>query len=240
MGGVFETVTRIEQLGGEPVRADRVAALRAGFEARTGAFAPEDPWFEERSRAFWCDAVTHARFGRDVEAELSEAERLWLGPLERAHRGLFLAQDDFASGGVRAAGGTVLVVDAWSGAEFAVTLLDEASAAELAAASGQLFDGRIVASEDAFTVSLLPGAVFHSREATAPIQIVLSAARERALSGGDTLDALLRMQRTLHSLSRVKPAYAYRPEALSAPAQSQARDVNDAAGRMRRPAKAPS
>src|SRR5579872_2396269 len=110
MGDVFEAVTRIEQLGGEPVRATRVAALRAAFEARTGAFVPEDPWFEERSRAFWCDAVTGARFGREVEAELSEAERRWLGPLERAHRGLFLA-----TGGRTSAG--QLLVDAWGGAE---------------------------------------------------------------------------------------------------------------------------
>ena len=31
----------------------------------------------------------------------------------------------------------------------------------------------------------------------------------------DVLDALLRMERTFRSLSRVKAAYAYRPEALS-------------------------
>ena len=44
---------------------------------------------------------------------------------------------------------------------------------------------------------------------------VLAAARARSLPTGDTLDALLRMERTLRSLSRVKAAYAYRPEALS-------------------------
>jgi hypothetical protein len=212
MGGVFETVTRIQQLGGEATRAERVAALRAAFEARTGAFLPENPWFEERSKAFWCDAVTSARFGREVEAELSDAERLWLGPLERAHRGLFLAGE--------------LLVDVWSGAEFAVTLLDDASAAELTAASEQLFDARIVASEDASMVALLPGAVFHPREATAPIRTVLGTARERGLSGVDTLDALLRMQRTLRSLSRVKPAYAYRPEALSPAAPTRATEAH--------------
>jgi hypothetical protein len=226
MGGVFETVTRIQQLGGEAARAEGVAALRAGFEARTGAFVPEDPWFEERSRAFWCDAVTSARFGREVEAELSDAERLWLGPLERAHRGLFLAGDN--------------LVDVWGGAEFVVSLLDDESAAELAAASGQLFDARIVASADASLVALLPGAVFHPRETTAPIHNVLGAARERGLAREDTLDALLRMQRTLRSLARVKPAYAYRPEALLAAAPTQAPEAHDAAGRMRRVAKAPS
>src|ERR1700690_1271099 len=88
---VLEAVARIAQLGGAPERAARVAELRARFEEKTGAFAPDDDWFEERSRAFWCDAVTRGRFGREVESELSVEERRWLGPLERAHRGLFRA-----------------------------------------------------------------------------------------------------------------------------------------------------
>jgi hypothetical protein len=230
-GGILETVTRIQQLGGEPVRADRVAKHRAQFEARTGAFVPEDPWFEERSRAFWCDALTEGRFGREVEAELAPADRTWLGPLERAHRGLFL-------GGLPSDGD--VIVDAWSGAEFAITLLDDASVAELAAASGQLFDARVVVSGDACTVALLPGALFHPREATAPIHGVLAAARDQGLSTNETLDALLRMEHTLRSLSRVKTAYAYRPEALQRVALQPGRDPHDGPYRMRRPAKAPT
>jgi hypothetical protein len=253
MGGVFETIARIEQLGGQPVRADRVAELRAQFESCTGAFVPEDPWFEERSRAFWCYAVTAARFGRVVEPELSDEERVWLGPLERAHRGLFRAAEGAAEGAAGAAAnattagatesahGTAgaVLIDAWGGAEFAITLVDEAAAAELAAAGGQLFDARVVVSADARTVALLSGAVFHPREATAPIQAVLAAARERALSTNETLDALLRMARTLRSLSRVKPAYAYRAEALSPAAAAQPRDPQDPS-RMRRVAKEPT
>jgi hypothetical protein len=200
--GVLETVARIVQLGGAPERAARVAEMRARFEARTGAFAPEDGWFEERSRAFWCDAVTGGGFGREVQALLADDERAWLGPLERAHRGLFRAEG-------------ALLVDVWSGAELEPTVTDEASRAELDAASGQLFDARVVGSDDPFAVALLPGAVFHPRDATAAIEPVLAAARARDLSTGETLDALLRMERTLRSLSRVKAQYAYRPEALS-------------------------
>jgi hypothetical protein len=225
--GILETVTRIQQLGGDPVRSDRVLELRGRFESRTGAFVSEDPWFEARSRAFWCDTLTRARFGREVEGELSEAERAWLGPLELAHRGLF-----------RASAG--LLVDAWSGAEFAISVLDDESAAELDAGSGQLFDARIVVSEDALTVALLPGAVFHPREATAPIDGVLAAAREAALSTDDTLDALLRMERALRSLSRVKAAYAYRPGALSPALPTPARHPPDVADRLRRIAKSPT
>ncbi|HTQ45667.1 MAG TPA: hypothetical protein VMI75_23075 [Polyangiaceae bacterium] len=202
---MLETVARIVQLGGAPARAERVAALRASWEERTGAFSPEDPWFEERSRGFWDDAVTTQRFGRDVVDELTEDERVWLGPLERAHRGLFRVSSEDRD----------VLEDVWSGAELVVSTMDEASRAELDTSSGQLFDARVVGAEDPLTVALLPGAVFHSRDATEHVAPVLAAARARGMSTGDTLDALLRMQRALRSLSRVKPAYAYRAEALS-------------------------
>jgi hypothetical protein len=199
---LFETVARVVSLGGSPQRAARVAEMRARFEAATGAFTPDDPWFEERSRAFWCDAVTRGRFGRDVAAELAPHERAWLGPLERSHRGLFRAE------------GTHLR-DVWSGAEFTVTLVDDPSKAELDAAAGQLVDGRLVGTFDPPLVAFLPGALFHPRDATDAIQAVLEAARSMDLTTDAALDALLRMERTLRSLARVKAAYAYRPDALS-------------------------
>jgi hypothetical protein len=200
--GVLETAARIVQLGGGARLAPRVAAMRAAFEARTGVFLSEDSWFEERSRAFWCDAVTGGRFGREVDEQLAEDERAWLGPLERAHRGLFRAEAS-------------LLVDVWSGAELVVTTMDGASRAELDAASGQLFDARVVGADPPYVVALLPGAVFHPRDATSAIPRVLAAARARSLPTTEVLDALLRMERTLRSLSRVKPAYAYRLEALT-------------------------
>src|SRR5579863_8219261 len=111
--GVLETVARVVQLGGAAQQGAAVARMRAAFEARTGAFTPEDAWFEERSRAFWCDAVTTGRYGRQVEADLDAAERAWLPALERAHRGLFRSDGD-------------VLVDVWSGAELRVQLVDEA------------------------------------------------------------------------------------------------------------------
>jgi hypothetical protein len=214
--GVLETIARIVQLGGGASHAARVAAMRARFEARTGAFRPEDPWFEERSRAFWCDAVTTERFGRVVEAELTDEERAWLGPLERAHRGLFrAAAASLDDGDRRGEQDARVLLDVWSGAELAVTTLDDPSRAELAAASAQLFDARVVGTEDPWEVALVPGAVFHPPDATTAITPVLVAARARSLRTDEALDALLRMERTLRSLSRVKAGYAYRAEALS-------------------------
>jgi hypothetical protein len=200
--GVLETVARIVELAGAPRHAATVTGLRTAFEARTGAFIPEDPWFEERIRAFWCDCVTTGRLGRRLETELDDPARTWLAPLERAHRGLFRVADD-------------VLHDAWSGAELEVGIVEDASRAELDASAGQVFDARVVALDEPFTVALLPGAVFHPRDATPCIDPVLAAARARGMSATDTLDALLRMQRALRSLSRVKVAYAYRVEALS-------------------------
>lgn len=228
---MLEAIGRIVHLGGTPDRAAQVAEMRARFEARTGAFAPEDAWFEERSRAFWCDAVTRARFGREVEGALTPDEARWLDPLERAHRGLFRAE----------AG---RLVDEWSGAELVVTLVDDVSRAELDAAAGQFFDARVVGWDDGgrpggghgpLGLALLPGALFHPHDATMAIGSVLAIGRTRGLSTDDMLDALLRMERTLRSLSRVKAAYAYRPEALGPhPA------APPAAGPVRRPAKVPT
>ncbi len=215
--GVLETAAHVVELGGEAALAPRVAEMRAAFEARTGAFVPEDPWFEERSRAFWCDAITTGRFGREVRGELSESEQVWLGPMQRAHRGLFRAEG-------------ALLVDAWSGAELMVTSMDDASRAELDAAAGQLFDARVVGADEPYVIALLPGAVFHPRDATAAIAPVLAAAHARSMATGEVLDALLRMGRMLRSLSRVKAAYAYRPEALS-PLAAQAPVLPGRAGR---------
>ena len=200
--GLYETVTRIVSLAAAPEQAARVAAMRSRFEEATGAFSPDDAWFEERSRAFWCDAVTRARFGREVEASLTTAERQWLGPLERAHRGLFRAEGR-------------LLRDVWGGAELELGAIDDSSRAELDASAGQLVDGRVVGAFSPRVVAFLPGAVFHPREASTAIESVLGAARATDLSTDDALDALLRMERTLRSLARVKAAYAYRAEALA-------------------------
>jgi hypothetical protein len=226
--GVLEAAARIVQLGGES--RERVAEMRSGFEARTGAFAPEDPWFVERSRAFWCDAVTRGRFGREVEGELAADERRWLGPLERAHRGLFQRVPDGERGGRPGSlrGEGEVLVDVWSGAELRVTTLDDESRAELDAAAGQLLDGRVVGADEPPVVALLPGAIFHPRHATAAIHAVLDAARASGMATHDALDALLRMERTLRALSRVKTAYAYRPEALSAQPSGVPRPVRRA------------
>ncbi len=205
--GPIDAFEAIVAAGAHPRHAPHVLAMRCAFEQRTGAFGPEDSWFEARSRAFWDDAVASQRFGSVVEAELAPEARSWLSPLESAHRGLFQAE--------RANEGVWLLRDLWGGAEFLIHLADVGLRDALTATQSP-FDARVVGRPDGrpgaegAETAVLPGAVFHPEDAVAPLLAVLADARQRKLSTSDVLDALLRMEKSLRSLSRVKPSYAYR------------------------------
>jgi hypothetical protein len=192
-------------LGLDESYRERTAAMRRAFEGRTGAFGPDDPWFEARSRAFWDDALTHQGFARLVMTDLPEVARPWARAFDRSHRGLFYASQTM---------GRRLMRDLWSGAEFLVDEVDDATRTALDAAACP-FDGRLVALADPVRVGLLPGAIFHPLDAAEPIEQVLVEAHKRKMATEDVLDALLRMDLSLRSLSRVKPGYAYRPSALN-------------------------
>jgi hypothetical protein len=209
---LFEAYDAILALGASPdgtARARRVAEMRAAFEERTGNFAPEDPWFEARSRAFWDDAVTTQGFAREVEGELPEQAKAWIPQLQRAHRGLFVT----TGGGGQGQRSAFVLRDLWGGAELVVHEIDDTMRDALAAASAPL-DARLVGSDDPPRVAMLPGAVFHPADAAAPIAAVLTRARADGRRGSDVLDALLRMERGLRASARVKAAYAYRADRL--------------------------
>lgn len=217
-------------LGHEDSRALREDA-RAAFEARTGAFRPEDPWFEARSRAFIDDALAQKHVLAGIEPRLPAEARPWIAPFARAHRGLFSVEGDD--------GNALVVRDLFSGVELYVTDLDESTTIALDAARG-LFDVRLVGFDDARLgacddvppceparrqpcVGVLPGLVFHAEESTPHIEEVVVAAKAMGLRAGAALDALLRMEHKYRSLARMKPAYAYKKEAL-APARSAPED----------------
>jgi len=167
--------------------ANDAGPVREAFQKRTGAFSPEDPWFETRSRAMWDDAVT---------------------TYMPAHRGFFVTDEVDTKSAV--------LVDLWSGAELLVTHLDEAQALSLEHAEGA-FDGRVVAYGDPVMLFLLPGAYHHAPETLEPAIAVLDGARDRGILHGDALDALMRMDLVFRSSSRVKPSFAYKVEALPRP-----------------------
>ena len=188
--------------------------MREAFEKRTGAFGPEDPWFEARSRAFWDDALTTQGFAALAAPHLvpapargSDAEVA--ARFERAHRGIFVVQEVDERG--------AHLVDLWSGAELLVRHIDEGQAVTFEHAEGPM-DARVVAGppeEGAASLFALPGALHHGPDAMEPLRRVLAAARERDMATGDVLDALLRMELVFRSSSRVKAAFAYRVESLS-------------------------
>lgn len=186
--------------------AERIAELHQAFEKRTGAFGPDDRWFESRSRAFWDDMMTRQPAVRDALATVGE-DQPWALALGRSHRGLFRSAADER--------GRLVLSDLWSGVTLFVDDMDDASRDALRAPTGP-FDGTVVAVADPVRLALLPGAIFHAEDAEPAIVEVLGLARSRGLASGAVLDALLRMEMSLQVLSRVKPSYAYRAEALGA------------------------
>lgn len=203
---LFGAIDLLLARGADPVHEARVRGFKAEFERRTGAFTPEDPWFEARSGAFWDDALAGG-FGRAVADEVPEGARAWVGPIERAHRGLWRVRRDH---------GRFAVVCAISGVELELDAPAPNLADALAGAEGYV-DARVAGAPAPRTVAMLPGAVFHPAFATEAIAALLPLARKGGLSRLDTLDALLRMERALQAMSRGKPALAYRPEALKKP-----------------------
>ena len=184
--------------------------MRETFEKRTGAFGPEDPWFESRSRAFWDDALTAQGFAALAAPHAGEEVAEVGARFARAHRGVFVVEEVDDRG--------AHLVDLWSGAELLVRHLDEAQALTLEHAEGPM-DARVVAGPGeegaAGALFVLPGALHHGPDAMEPLVRVLSAARERDMASEDVLDALLRMELVFRSSSRVKAGFAYRVESLS-------------------------
>jgi hypothetical protein len=184
--------------------------MRERFMKRTGAFGPEDAWFEARSRAFWDDALTTQGFARLAAPHAGAEVAAVVARFDRAHRGVFLVEDVDDRG--------ARLVDLWSGAELIVRHLDEAQAVTLEHAEGPM-DARVVAgpaetSADVPSLYVLPGALHHGSDALEPLVKVIAAARERDMETDDVLDALLRMELVFRSSSRVKAAFAYRVESL--------------------------
>ena len=197
----------IVALGDSGTLGPQAAAMRKEFQRRTGAYGAEDAWFETRSRAFWDDALATQGFAALAAAQLSPGVQALAACIGQAHRGFFLVEevDDGAS----------LLVDVWSGAELLVRHLDETQRLTFEHAEGAM-DARVtrgIAGEGLF---VLPGAYHHPADALEPAIDVLVAARERGLTTDRALDALLRMELVLRTSSRVKAAFAYRVESLSA------------------------
>lgn len=193
-----------------PPFRDGAERLRRAFFARTGEPGEETEAFAVRLAAAWEDVLVGpdadggclaATLGETLE---DEAERDIAHLLARGQRGLFE---------VRTEGDHRFAFDHLGGASFLLLRGDA-----LARATGTEGDdralviGRLVGAYDGCT--LLPGAVFLPAAATPLLPDLLVEARARGLGRDTILDALLRMDNALATLSRVKPAFAFRVQSL--------------------------
>lgn len=202
MAAAYEAIVSLGDSGNLGVEAAR---MRRDFQRRTGAFGPEDPWFESRARAFWDDALAAQGFAALAADRLDERARALASSLERAHRGFFVASEVDDRG--------ACLLDVWSGAELLVRHIDETQALTLEHAEGAM-DARVAAGPSGSDLFLLPGAYHHAADALEPAIDVLAAAHERGMTTQHALDALMRMDLVFRSSSRVKAGFAYRVESL--------------------------
>jgi hypothetical protein len=200
---VEQAVIALTARGGAADHRERVLEMRKAFERRTGAFGPDDAWFESRSAAFWDDALVHG-FARDVMVEVDEPLRACVDAIERAHRGLFSVHRKHKT----------LLECAVTGAVFAIDPPGGGLADALERADG-FVQGFVAGAMNPEQVVLLPGTVFHASEASEAIEALLPVAVERKVPDPELFDALLRMDRTLRAMPRAKATLAYRQEALA-------------------------
>lgn len=193
------------QRANAPPHAGLARVLVRRFLERTGTLSPDHPQGRFRLAAAWEDAMCSGGLAGRIAADLDdEAERNLALLLERAHRGIFR----FDTLGERH-----VVHDLWSGAWFILVARDDIGRAISGDNLGSLCQGRLVGASDG--CAFLPGAIFHDASATGCIEHVLTAARKQSVDDEVLFDALLRMDHALRTMSRVRPAWAYRVEAIT-------------------------
>lgn len=204
--GTADTVDRMAR----EAHAPTLARARAAFEARTGSFAPGDPWYEERIRASFDDALGTFEGGALARAfasraDLLETERAVARALPRAERSVFLALHVERG---------VAVCESILGARYEVAAIGPAERLR----GGECFDGRLASIGGA--LELLPGAIFHPAEAEEAIAAIAHELGERGLPAGletqaDLADAILRMKMRFDRFTSIHARHVYRYDALA-------------------------
>ncbi len=193
----------ISQATRAPVAAEFDAWVKR-FLQRTGTFSADHPEALRRLDAAREDALCRGGWAARLAGTLSDpAEQTLAALLPRAHRGVFLFEQ---------VGARHVVRDIATGAAFLLVPRDSVGREIIDDNQGSVCVARVVGGADG--CALLPGVVFHRADATPYIEQVTAAARACGMQVDDVCDALLRMDHALQTLSRVRPAFAYRAEAL--------------------------
>jgi hypothetical protein len=186
--------------GADPATLDRA---RHAFDAVTGTFVPGESWYEERIAAFFDFAVASFESGAIARAfggraEASEPERRTAVAITRAERSLFRVAE----------AGELRLECLIGGAHYRIGA--DGSASRLR--EGDVLDGRLVSLEG--QLLLMPGPVFHPREAHDAIVQLLAQVRERGRRDDDLPDALLRMRMRFDRFTSIHARHVYRYEAI--------------------------
>lgn len=184
----------------------QLARARDEFHALTGAFAPADPFHEERIRAFLDWLIIERDDGATLRTflaqhpELSASDQTLGRAMLSSMRSLYRVRQSERGTSIECI---------FDGARFRIRT-DELSASRLR--DGDMLDGRAIGVDG--VVFLAPGPIFHPREAHAAIEELVRRARQLGYSETSILDSLLRMRMRFDRFHSIRAEHVYRIDAL--------------------------
>lgn len=198
----------VSQAVGDPW-GERSRALRSDLSQRCGHFPWDHQAAAARDAASMEFALVSGGLAQEIGAKLSDAaERELASQIAAALPALLMFHDH---------SGLLVAEDLWSGASWWIAPSDDVGRdVRMQLPDSPIAQCRLVVQQSGCVI--LPGVVFHPADAREPIGVTLQRARALGLSTQQVLEALLRMEHSWQTLSRVKVAYAYRADALGAPA----------------------
>jgi hypothetical protein len=179
-----------------------VASAREAFAARTGTFSAEEPFYEERLRAAFDDALTAwgSPPGVLLARWLERHDEPRAAAMARSWRSLFSVASVEDGALVRAplTGGELRL----SGGDGPASRLRQ----------GDLFEGRVFVHDGA--VLLMPGAIFFERDVHQAIDVIVAEAARHRRDSDALCDSLLRMQMRLFRQPALRVHHVYRWDAF--------------------------
>jgi hypothetical protein len=185
-----------------------IARAREAFEARTGAFAVGEPFYEERIAAFFDFALATFEGGALTRAfarrpEIGDDDHAIASAILRAERSVFRVDRTDAG----------LVCESLFGARYRIA----ATGVAARLLGGERFDGRLVSVGG--SVEVMPGAIFHPAETHEALDHLFAEIGTRGLPARvstqqDLADALLRMRMRFDRFTSIQARHVYRWDAL--------------------------
>lgn len=188
----------------DPWQAE-VARLRQELSERCGRFDRDHPAAAARDAASIEYALLDGGLAQAIAGSLEDpGERAEAAEIAGAVRGLLTFRD---------VEGLLVADDLWTGACWWIAPQDDVGRdVRLQLPDSPIAQCHLVVQETGCV--LLPGVTFHPADALAPIRATLQRARELDFDDVAVSRALLKMEHSWQTLSRVKVSYAYRADAL--------------------------